>query len=82
MSSSGTLPQTLSGTIPTDSDYAEMARRPLAAEQCALIVVDMQNDFADPGFQPLSFSMGPVTVAGNGASATVTRMSPRHSPGA
>jgi len=30
MSSSGTLPQTLSGTIPTDSDYAEMARRPLA----------------------------------------------------
>ena len=48
MSSSGTLPQTLSGTIPTDSDYAEMARRPLAAEQCALIVVDMQEKLLPP----------------------------------
>jgi len=29
--------------IPSESDYAEMARRPLEAEQCALIVVDMQE---------------------------------------
>ena len=38
--------------------------------------LQFQNDFADPGFQPLSFSMGPVTVAGNGASATVTWLAP------
>jgi nicotinamidase-related amidase len=48
MSSSGTLPQTLSGTIPTDSDYAEMARRPLEVEQCALLVVDMQEKLLPP----------------------------------
>jgi nicotinamidase-related amidase len=31
------------GTIQLDSDYAEIARRPLEAEQCALIVVDIQE---------------------------------------
>jgi len=34
--------------IPTESDYAEMARRPLEAEQCALIVVDMQEKLLPP----------------------------------
>jgi len=48
MSSSGTLPQILPGTIPTDSDYAEMARRPLEVEQCALLVVDMQEKLLPP----------------------------------
>ncbi len=36
--------ETLTGTIiPAESGYAEMARRPLEAGQCALIVVDMQE---------------------------------------
>jgi nicotinamidase-related amidase len=34
--------------IPSESDYAEMARRPLQAEQCALIVVDMQEKLLPP----------------------------------
>jgi nicotinamidase-related amidase len=34
--------------IPAESDYAEMARRPLKAEQCALIVVDMQEKLLPP----------------------------------
>lgn len=34
--------------IPADSDYTEMARRPLEAEQCALIVVDMQEKLLPP----------------------------------
>lgn len=34
--------------IPTDADYAEMARRPLEAEHCALIVVDMQEKLLPP----------------------------------
>jgi nicotinamidase-related amidase len=45
---SGTIPGTMSGTIPVESDYAEMARRPLEAEQCALIVVDMQEKLLPP----------------------------------
>src|ERR1035438_8599433 len=46
---SGTLPGTFSGTIiPVETDYAEMARRPLEAEQCALIVVDMQEKLLPP----------------------------------
>ena len=44
MPSSGTF----SETIPTDTDYAEMARRPLEAERCALIVVDMQEKLLPP----------------------------------
>jgi nicotinamidase-related amidase len=31
-----------------ETDYAEMARRPLEAEQCALIVVDMQKKLLPP----------------------------------
>jgi nicotinamidase-related amidase len=38
----------MSGTIPIETDYAEMARRPLEAEQCALIVVDMQEKLLPP----------------------------------
>jgi nicotinamidase-related amidase len=41
---SGTMSSgSMSGTIPVEADYAEIARRPLEAEQCALIVVDMQE---------------------------------------
>jgi nicotinamidase-related amidase len=50
--SSETLPGSLSGafsaTMPLDTDYAEMARRSLDAEQCALIVVDMQKKLLPP----------------------------------
>ena len=42
------MPGTLPGTIPAETDYAEMARRPLEAEQCALIVVDMQEKLLPP----------------------------------
>ena len=45
---SGAFPGTMSGTIPVETDYAEMARRPLEAEQCALIVVDMQEKLLPP----------------------------------
>jgi nicotinamidase-related amidase len=34
-----------------DSSYAEMARRPLEAEQCALIVIDIQEKLLPPIFQ-------------------------------
>jgi nicotinamidase-related amidase len=34
-----------------ESDYAEIARRPLEAEQCALIVVDIQEKLLPPIFQ-------------------------------
>ena len=34
--------------IPREADYAEMARRPLEAEQCALIVVDVQEKLLPP----------------------------------
>jgi len=33
------------------SDYAEMARRPLEADQCALIVIDIQQKLLPPIFQ-------------------------------
>lgn len=36
---------------PTTSDYAELARRPLAADQCALIVIDIQQKLLPPMFQ-------------------------------
>ncbi len=50
MTSSGILTGTVTtGNITTmESDYAEMARRPLEAEQCALIVVDMQEKLLPP----------------------------------
>lgn len=37
-----------SGTIQIDAEYAEIARRPLEAEQCALIVVDIQSKLLPP----------------------------------
>jgi hypothetical protein len=37
-----------SGTIQFETDYAELARRPLEAEQCALIVVDIQSKLLPP----------------------------------
>lgn len=36
------------GTIQLDTDYAEVARRPLEAEHCALIVVDIQEKLLGP----------------------------------
>jgi len=48
MPSSETFPTFTGTVIPADTDYAEMARRPLEAEQCALIVVDMQEKLLPP----------------------------------
>ena len=45
---SGSLSAAFSATRPPDTDYAEMARRPLEVEQCALIVVDMQKKLLPP----------------------------------
>jgi nicotinamidase-related amidase len=39
------------GTIQLESDAAEIARRPLEAEQCALIVVDVQEKLLPPIWQ-------------------------------
>jgi len=36
------------GTIELESDYAEVARRPLEAEHCALVVVDIQEKLLGP----------------------------------
>src|SRR5947209_4763304 len=36
---------------PSLSDYAEIARRPLEAEQCALVVIDIQEKLLPPIFQ-------------------------------
>ena len=35
----------------TPSDYTELARRPLEAEQCALVVIDIQQKLLPPIFQ-------------------------------
>jgi nicotinamidase-related amidase len=52
MPSSGTFPGamsgSMSGTMPVETDHSEMARRPLETEQCALIVVDMQEKLLPP----------------------------------
>lgn len=49
MPSSKTFPGSVSGSlISADAEYAEMARRPLETEQCALIVVDMQEKLLPP----------------------------------
>ena len=45
---SGNLSAAFSATMTPETDYAEMARRPLEAEQCALIVVDMQKKLLPP----------------------------------
>ncbi len=39
---------TFHSTNSTDSSYAEMARRPLVPEQCALVVVDIQEKLLPP----------------------------------
>lgn len=36
---------------PTPSDYAEMARRPLEADLCSLVVIDIQQKLLPPIFQ-------------------------------
>lgn len=38
-------------TVPSTSDYAELARRPLEADQCALVVIDIQEKLLPPIFQ-------------------------------
>src|ERR1035437_10890881 len=38
-------------SIRASTDYADMARRPLEAEQCALIVIDIQEKLLPPIFQ-------------------------------
>jgi|SRR5580658_5659955 nicotinamidase-related amidase len=38
-------------SIATTSAYAEMARRPLEADQCALVVIDIQEKLLPPIFQ-------------------------------
>jgi nicotinamidase-related amidase len=45
---SGSLSASFSATMPPETHYAEMARRPLEVEQCALIVVDMQKKLLPP----------------------------------
>jgi nicotinamidase-related amidase len=42
---------TVVGNITHLTDYAEMARRPLEADQCVLIVVDIQEKLLPPIFQ-------------------------------
>lgn len=41
----GTFPEVIT---PTDASYAEMARRPLDPEQCALVVIDVQEKLLPP----------------------------------
>jgi nicotinamidase-related amidase len=38
-------------SAPTSAEYAEMARRPLEPEQCALVVIDIQERLLPPIFQ-------------------------------
>jgi nicotinamidase-related amidase len=42
---------TLGALQPLTSDYAEIARRPLEADKCALIIVDIQEKLLPPIFQ-------------------------------
>ena len=42
---------TILDTAVTGSDYGEMARRPLVPEQCAVIVIDIQEKLLPPIFQ-------------------------------
>jgi nicotinamidase-related amidase len=37
--------------LPSTSEYAELARRPLEADQCALVVIDIQEKLLPPIFQ-------------------------------
>jgi nicotinamidase-related amidase len=38
-------------SVRASAEYAEMARRPLEAEQCALVVIDIQEKLLPPIFQ-------------------------------
>jgi nicotinamidase-related amidase len=38
-------------TVPTTSEYAQIAQRPLEADQCALVVIDIQQKLLPPIFQ-------------------------------
>jgi nicotinamidase-related amidase len=42
---------TFVGSVSSTTDYAEMARRPLEVDQCALIVVDIQEKLLPPIFE-------------------------------
>ena len=42
---------TLGNITPLSSDYSEIARRPLEADQCALLVVDIQEKLLPPIFE-------------------------------
>lgn len=42
---------TTTGTIQLETDYSELARRPLEADQCALIVIDIQEKLLPPIWQ-------------------------------
>ena len=42
---------TILDSVSPTADYAEMARRPLEAEQCALVVIDIQEKLLPPIFQ-------------------------------
>jgi len=42
---------TLGSITPLNSEYSEIARRPLEAEQCALVVVDIQEKLLPPIFE-------------------------------
>lgn len=42
---------TLGNVTPLTSDYGEIARRPLEADQCALIIIDIQEKLLPPIFQ-------------------------------
>lgn len=43
---------TMFGTVtPETTDYAEIARRPLNPDQCALIVIDIQEKLLAPIFE-------------------------------
>jgi len=48
MTSSGTFPTFTGAITQLESDYEALARRPLEAEQCALLVVDMQERLLPP----------------------------------
>lgn len=45
------MPTSFENTAPPAADYAEVVRRPLVAERCALLVVDIQEKLLPPIFQ-------------------------------
>jgi nicotinamidase-related amidase len=47
----GSLMSSVMGTVAFSSDATEVARRPLEAEQCAVIVVDIQQKLLPPIFE-------------------------------